>query len=171
MRKFLSLATGIACLGLLALAVFAFNPALLPHNAPSQKNAFQPTWAEILERKEQLKQLEEELNRYWEAKRQVAKEVIAGKRSLAEAIEAFRKLDEPWLSASHQEQVLKELRMSEVEWRGRDVISLARRVLADRPDEAAAVTDHLERALQKLLADRKKIRSAPSEPWTQERRR
>jgi hypothetical protein len=151
MRKFLSLATGISCLGLLALAVFVYNPACLPHNPVSQKNAFQPTWAEIFARKAQLDQLEEELNRYWEAKRQVAKEVIAGRRSLAEAIEEFRNLDEPWLSAGHEEQILKGLRMLEVEWRGREVIYFARRVLADRPDEEAAVADRLEKELQRLI--------------------
>src|SRR5262249_39562528 len=99
--------------------------------------------------------LEEECNRYWEEKRQVAKEVIDGRRSLAEAIEEFRKLDEPWLSAWDQERTLKALGMSEVEWLGRKVIFLARRVLADRPDEAAAVADRLEKELQQLLADRK----------------
>jgi hypothetical protein len=160
MRRFLSLASGVAFLGLLALATFVYNPAGLPHNPPSQKNAFQPTWAEIFTRKEQLKQLEEGLNRYWEVKRQVAKEVIAGRRSLTEAIEEFRNLDEQWLSASHEEQILKELRMSELEWRGREVIYFARRVLADRPDEEAAVADRLEKELQSLVANRKKRHSA-----------
>jgi hypothetical protein len=167
MRKFLSLATGIACLGLLALATFAFNPACLPHNPPFQKNAFQPTLAEIFARKEQLKQLEEELNRYWEAKRQVAREVIAGRRSLTEAIEEFRKLDEPWISASHEEHILKELRISEVEWRGREVMYFARLVLADRPDEEAAVADRLEKELHGLVADRKKRHSARPDSRTE----
>jgi hypothetical protein len=153
MNKFLPLATGIVCLGLLALAVFVFNPTCLPHYSRPEKNAFQPTWVEIFGRKEQLKQLEEGLHGYWEAKRQVTKEVIAGRCSLADAIEEFRKLDAPWLSASHQEQILKELRMSEVEWRGREVISLARRVLVDHPDEEAAVVDRLEKELHKLMAD------------------
>jgi hypothetical protein len=156
MRKILPLATGTLCLGLLALAILVFDPTCLPHNLLPEKNDFRPTWVEILTRKEQLKQFEGDLNRYWEEKRQVAKEVIDGRRSLAEAIEEFRKLDEQWLSAGHQEQILKELEKSEVEWRGGDVISFARRVLVDRPDEAAAVADRLEKELQKLLADRKK---------------
>jgi hypothetical protein len=152
MSKFLSLATGIFCLSLLTLAVFVFDLACLPLNPSSQKNAL-PTWAEILARKEQLDQLEEKYHRYLEAKRKVAKEVIAGRRSLAEAIEAFRRLDEPWIPVEQQEQTRRILGMSEVEWRGREVIHLARRVLADRPDEEAAVADRLEKERQKLLVD------------------
>jgi len=157
MNKFIRLAACILCLVGLALA--ALSHKLLP-----EKNASLPTWAEVLGRKEQLKQLEEEQNRYWEAKRQVAKEVIAGRRSLAEAIEEFRKLDEPWLSARDQERILKVFRMSEVEWRGRKVIFEARRVLADHPDEEAAVADRLEKELQHLLADRKRLRAEPADP-------
>jgi hypothetical protein len=170
MSRFLSLVTASLRLGLLALAVFVFDLACLPHNPPSQKNALQ-TWAEILARTEQVDQLEEELDRYWEAKRHVAKEVIAGRRSLAEAIDAFRKLEQPWIPARQQEQTLKVLRMSEVEWRGRKVIYIARRVLADRPDEAAAVADRLEKELQKLLADPRKTCFAPTDPRAEERKR
>jgi hypothetical protein len=133
MSRFLSLATASLCLGLLALAVFVFDPACLPHNRLPEKNNSLPTLAEIFARQEQLKQEEEEFHRYLEAKRHVAKEVIAERRSLAEAIEAFRELDEPWIPAGQQEQTLKVWRLSEVEWRGRNVISLARRVLADHP--------------------------------------
>jgi hypothetical protein len=161
MRKLLPLATGIVCLGLLALTVFVFDPTCLPHHPFSGRNPSLTTWAEILDREAQLKQELEDLNRYVEAKRQVAKEVIAGQRSLAQAIEAFRKLEQPWIPASYQEQTLKRLRISEEEWRGRKVIYFVRRVLSDRPDEAAAVADRLEKELLKLLADRKKIRFAP----------
>jgi hypothetical protein len=163
MTKYLPLATAFACLGFLALAVFLFDPSCLLHYPLPQKNALPPTMAEVLERKEQLQRLGEDFNRYLEAKDQVAKEVIAGRRSLAEAIEEFRRLDQPWISANYQEQTLKALRISEKEWRGRNVIAFARRVLADRPDEAAAVTDRLEKELQKLVADRKKTRSTLSD--------
>ena len=171
MSKFLSLATGILCLGLLALAVLVFDPTYLARHPPSEKNALLPTWSEIYSRKEQLKKLEEDLNRHVEVKQQVAKEVIAGRRSLAEAIDAFRKLDQPWISASYVELTLKTLRMSEVEWRGRNVIAFARRVLADRPDEAAAVADRLEKELQKLLAEQRKTDFAPTDPRAEERNR
>jgi hypothetical protein len=166
---FLSLASGIVCMGLLSLAVFVFDPACLPHKLLPEKNASQQTWVELLKRKERLDQLEEELNRYWKSKRQVAEQVIAGQRSLAEAVEEFRSLDKSLFSASRQEQGLMVMTMSEIELSGRDVIALARRVLADHPDEAAAVADRLEKELQKLLADQKKTRSAPSDLRTEKR--
>jgi hypothetical protein len=124
-----------------------------------------------LDREAQLKQEQEDFNRYVEARQQLAKKVIEGQRSLAEAIEAFRKLKQPWIPAGYQEQTLKELRMSEAEWHGRKVISLARGVLSDRPDEAAAVADRLEKELQKLLADQRKTCIAPTDPRAEERKR
>jgi hypothetical protein len=157
MSKFIRLAACILCLGVLALA--ALSHKLLP-----KRNASQQTLVELFASKEQIDKLEEEHNHYLESKRRVAKEVIAGRRSLAEAIEEFRKLDEPWLSARDQERILKVLRMSEVEWRGRKVIFEARRVLADHPDEAAAVADRLEKELQHLLAGRKRLRAEPADP-------
>jgi hypothetical protein len=60
--------------------------------------------------------------------------------------------------------------MSEDEWDGRAVIEQVRQVLADRPDEAAAVAGQLEKELQQLLADRKKGRPAPAEPRTERSR-
>jgi hypothetical protein len=45
--------------------------------------------------------------------------------------------------------------MSEDELDGRAVIEQVRQVLGDRPDEAAAVADRLEKELQQLLAGRK----------------
>jgi hypothetical protein len=156
MSKYLPLATAFLCLGLLALIVFVFDPSCLPHYPLLEKNPLQPTWTEIFARKEKLQQLEKDLNHYGGAKEQVVKDVIAGRRSLAEAIDEFRKLDQPWISAGYEELTLKTLRTSEVEWRGRSVISFARRVLADRPDEAVAVAGRLEKELQKLVADRTK---------------
>jgi hypothetical protein len=171
MSKYLPLAAAFLCLGLLALVVFVFDPTCLPHYPVPDKNTLQPTWAEIFARKEQLKKFDEDLNHLREAKQQVAKEVIAGRRSLAEAIDEFRKLDQPGISASYQELTLKGLRMSEVEWRGRKVIAFARRVLADRPDEVAAVADRLEKELQKLLADQRKTGFAPVDLRTEKRNR
>ena len=164
MRKILSLATGFVCLGLLALAVFAFDPARLPHHPLSERNRSLPTWVDLLDREAQLKQEREDLNRYVEAKKQVAKKVIEGQRSLAEAIDDFRKLDQVWTSLSTQERALLDLRISEEEWLGRNVIYFACRVLTDRPDEAAAVADRLEKELQQLLDDRMKRRPEPENP-------
>jgi hypothetical protein len=168
MSSFIRLAACILCLGVLALALFVFNPTCLPHKLLPEKNASQQTLVELFASKEQIDKLEEEHNHYLESKRRVAKEVIARRRSLAEAIEEFRRLDEPWLSARDQERILKVLRMSEVEWRGRKVIFEARRVLADHPDEEAAVADRLEKELQKLLADRKRLRAQPADPRASE---
>jgi hypothetical protein len=156
MGKLLPLASGFVCLGLLALAVFVFDPACLPHHPFSGRNPSPPTWAEILDREAQLIQEREDWNRYVEAKKQVAKKVIQGQRSLAEAIDDFRKLDQIWISPSTQERALLDLRCSEEEWLGRNVIYFACRALADRPDEAAAVADRLEKELQKLMVARKK---------------
>ena len=61
--------------------------------------------------------------------------------------------------------------MSEDERGGRDVLYFVGLVLADRPDEAAAVADRLEKELQQLLAERNKRRLAPAEPRTAERSR
>jgi hypothetical protein len=166
MSKYLPLATVLLCLASLALAVFVFDLAGLPDYLVLEKNAPQPTGADIVARKAQPQKLEEALDRYpdYTEAKQLAKEVIAGRRSLAEAIDEFRKLGLPWVSASYQEQMLKDLRMSEVEWRGRSVISFVRRVLDDRPDEAAAVTDRLKKELQQLLVERKKQNPRPAKP-------
>jgi hypothetical protein len=53
--------------------------------------------------------------------------------------------------------------MSPDEWGGREVLRFIRLVLADRPDEAAAMADRLEKELQQILANRKKCRPAPAE--------
>jgi hypothetical protein len=163
MIKYLPLATVLLCLASLALPVFLFDLAGLPGYPLPEKNVPQPAWAELLARNEQPKKLKEDLNRYEEAKR-VAKKVIAGRRSLAEAIDEFRKLGLPWVSANHQDQILKDLKMSEVEWRGRSVISFVRRVLDDRPDEASAVVDRLEKELQRLLTERRKQEPRQADP-------
>jgi hypothetical protein len=152
MRKILPLATGISCLGLLSLTVF--DPACLPHHPLWERNSSLSTWPELLEREAQLKQEREDLDRYVEAKKQVAKKVSEGQRSLAEAIDDFRSLDQIWISLSTHERALKDLRNSEEEWLGRNVIYFVQRVLADRPDEAAAVACRLEKELQQILADR-----------------
>jgi hypothetical protein len=60
--------------------------------------------------------------------------------------------------------------MSEDELDGRAVIAQVRQVLADRPDEAAAVAGRLEKELHELLADRKKRHLAPADPRTEQSR-
>jgi hypothetical protein len=121
--------------------------------------------AEEIERAEQLDHGLEALRRCREAKAHVAAEVIAGRCSLAEAIEAFRTLDGQRLPDRIQQFVLKDLEISEDELRGRSVLFFVRQVLADRPDEAAVVASRLEKELQQLLAGRRTPPPAPAE-WS-----
>ena len=98
-----------------------------------------------------------------EAKEQIAREVIARRCSLAEAMEQFHALDEEWPQFNSGAQKAADLGISEDEWDGRGVILYVRRVLVDRPDEATTVVGRLEKELQELLADRKKRPAAPLE--------
>ena len=59
--------------------------------------------------------------------------------------------------------------MSADEGAGRTVLYFVQLLLADRPAEAAAVVDRLEKELQQLLAERKKRPPAPAEQRTEER--
>jgi hypothetical protein len=101
-----------------------------------------------------------------EAKAHVAKEVIARRQSLAEAIERFRALDREWPENHRGPRTLEDFGMSQDEWDGRNVLDYVRMVLADRPDEAAAVADRLDKELRELVAERSKRRLAPVEPRT-----
>jgi hypothetical protein len=93
----------------------------------------------------------------------VAEEVVAGRCSLAEALEAFRALDGQWLPDRTEQLVLRDLGMSEKEWRGRRVLFYVRQVLADRPDEADMVVGRLQTELQQLRAGRQSPPPAPAE--------
>jgi hypothetical protein len=170
MSKFLRLAAGNLCVGVLTLGVVYFDPACpLTYPAPwdpGRRNSM----AEEVMRKEHLKQLHEASFRRLEARWQIAQKVIARQRSLAEAIEQFRDLDRQWPDVRSGAEIPELLWMSEDEWDGRAVIDQVRQVLADRPDEAAAVTDRLEKELQQLLAERKKGPPAPAEPRTERSR-
>ena len=162
MTNFLRLSAGFLCLGVLALGVVLFDPSCLstfPHRWDPDKKA---SLAEEIVRNEKLDQQEAALHRQRQAKRRVAEEVLARRRSLAEAIAQFRALDREWpefLAAPHGPA---DLGMSEDERDGRNVLYFVRLVLADRPDEAAAVADRLEKELQQLLADRQKRLPAPA---------
>ena len=169
MSKFLRLAAGVLCLGVLALGVVVFEPSCLihfPHRLDPDKRA---SMAEEIARHEQLDEQETALRRQRQAKRRVAAEVIAERRSLAEAIEQFQALDREWPDFGPTPHWPADLGLSAEEWSGRDVLYFVRLVLADRPDEAAAVVDHLEKELQQLLAERKKRLPAPAEQRTEER--
>jgi len=172
MTRFLGLTAAVLGLGVLALGIAASDFACRHVYHPSGNNAdFRSPPAEELVRQERLKQWKEATFRRLEAKRHVAAEVIARRCSLAEAIAQFRALDEQWPRSRPQMQMPRGLTMSEDEWDGQNVLSAVQMILADRPDEAAAVGDRLEKELRQLLADQKKFRSAPSDLRTEERNR
>src|SRR6516164_7638903 len=109
MTKFLRLAAGILCVGVLALGVVVIDPACLsnfPHRRGPDRKA---SLAEEIARNEQLDQQEAALHRQRQAKRRVAAEVIARQCSLAEAIEQFRALDREWPELPPAPQMPEEL--------------------------------------------------------------
>ena len=170
MNTLLRLAAGVLCLGVLALGIVLFDlvgPLTYPRRGESDVRV---SLAAELARTERLKQLRDASHRRAEAKRQVAAEVIARQRSLAEALEQFRELDRQWPDIRTGIKKPEDQWMTEDEWDGRMVIEQVRQILADRPDEAAAVADRLEKELQELLADRKKVPPAPAEPRTERSR-
>jgi hypothetical protein len=130
-----------------------------------------PSIAEERGREEKLQEMHDATHRRLQAKRQVAEEVIARRRSLAEAIEQFQVLDQEWSSTRFRNRTPEELGMSEeYEWDGRLVIDQVRQILVNRPAEAAEVAGRMEKELQELLATRKKRRLAPAEPRTERSR-
>jgi hypothetical protein len=170
MTKLIRLAAGVLCLGALALGVVAFDPACLPtlpHRWDPDKTA---SLAEEFARQEELDQREDAIRHRRQTKEHVAAEVIARRRSLAEAVEQFRILNQQWPPIPRPERIiLGRLGMSEEEWDAREVLRFVELVLADRPEEAAAVIGRLEKELQQLLADWKKHRSTSVDPRTEER--
>jgi hypothetical protein len=82
MTKFLRLAAGVLCVGVLALGVVYFDPACLinfPHPWDSDKKA---SVAEEVARNEQLDEREAALRRQRQAKRSVAAEPGRGHRAV-----------------------------------------------------------------------------------------
>ena len=140
------------------------RPRLPAHLPPRWDPNDWASLAEEIARNEQLDEQEAALRRQRQAKRLVAAEVIAGRRSLAEAIEEFRALDREWPDFGPAPHWPADVGMSADEGAGRNVLYFVRLVLADRPDEAAAVADRLEKELQKLLADRKKQQPMRADP-------
>jgi hypothetical protein len=162
MSKYLRLAALFSCLGLLVLGTVALDP-----NGPLLSSfrgcsARRTSLMEAVEERERLTRFEEATFRRNNTKLQIAEEVIAQRLSLAEAMAQFRALDQQWpqfdLSRTKAERA-----MSEDEWDGRGVIVTVWVVLKHRPDEAAAVVARLQKELQELLADPKKLPTAPVE--------
>jgi len=165
MSKFIRLAAAVLCVGVLALGVVLFDPACPLTYPPRWDSGTRASMAEEVARNEELDQREATIRRRREAKAHVAAEVIARRRSLAETVEQFRILNQEWPPIPRPERIiLGRLGMSEEEWDAREVFRFVRLVLADRPEEAAAVIGRLEKELQQLLANGKKCRLAPVDP-------
>jgi hypothetical protein len=167
MNTFLRLAASVLCLGVMAWGVVAFDsacPVTFLHQWDSAKNA---SIAEAIGRDERLDQRKEAIRRRREAKEQVAKEVIARQRSLADATGKFRELDRQWPDIRADTKMPELVWLSEDDLDGRAVIDQFRQVLADRPDAAAAAGDRLEKELQQLLAERNKRPPAPADAQTE----
>jgi hypothetical protein len=163
MNTFIRLPAVVLCLGVLALGDVCFDPACpLAYPAPWDPDR-RDSLAESLTRNEQLEQLRESSFPGVEDNWQIAEEVIARRRGLAEAIEQFRDLVRQWPDVRAGTKKPELPWMSEDEWDGWAVIHRVRQVLADRPDEAAAVAGRLEQELRELLADRTRRRPAPAE--------
>jgi hypothetical protein len=170
MTKFIRLAAGVLCVVVLALGAVFFDPSCLLNYPSPWDPSRRDSMAETLARSEHLKRLHEGSYHRLGAKWQLAKEVIAERQSLAEAMEQFRELDRQWpdlrSGIKHPELVW----MSEDEWDGRAVIDQIRQVLADCPDQGATVVGRLEMELQQLLADRQKGHSPRADPRTERSR-
>ena len=162
MNQLIRFSSGLLCLGLLVLGIGVSHLGC-PLRWDGRKRA---SLAEERGREAKLQQSFEALRRQRQAKRQVAQEVIAQRRSLAQAIEQFRAFDQDWPEGRLRFQKPQDFGMSEEEWDGRSVIYWVQQVLAERPDEAAKVAGRLEKELHELLAKRKKRHPAPVEPPT-----
>ena len=163
MGKFLRVAALFCCLGLLVLGTIALDP-----NGPLLSSfrgctAGKISLPEAIEERERIARFEEASLRRLDTKKQIAEEVISRRRSLAEAMQLFRALDQEWPKFGSAEKRLHDLGISEDEWGGRGVIVTVKDVLKHRPDEAAVVVGRLEKELQELLADRTKPRPASAE--------
>jgi hypothetical protein len=164
MGKLLRIAALLCCLGVLVLGAVALNPngPLLSSfwGCTGRKNSL----VEAFEESQRIAPIKEASFRRLDTKKQIAEEVIARQRSLVEAMEQFRALDQEWPEVGSAVKKAQEDRgISEDEWYGRNVLFFVQVVLLDRPDEAAAIRARLEKELQELLADRKKRPAAPVE--------
>jgi hypothetical protein len=163
MSKFLPLAAGLSCVGVLVLSVIA-----LDHPVPSRFvflgcTADRISPAEETGRSAQIDRAREAFSRRVQAREQIAEDVIAQRRSLAEAMKLFQDLDQDWPQLGPGSPVNQSLGLSEDEWYGRGVIRYVAWALFKHPDEAAAVVTRLENELQELLTDRTKRRPASAE--------
>ena len=93
MHTLMRLAAGILVLGVLALTTIVLDPTYSLLFSFQRYSAKSASMVDVIGRKEQLDQRQDALLDLREAKEQVAAEVIAQRRTLAEAIERFRTVD------------------------------------------------------------------------------
>src|SRR5262249_32935129 len=134
MNKYLRVAAVVSCLGVLVLGAVALDPAGPLLSSFQGCAAKRLSMAELNAQSEQLKRREEAWLRRIEAKERIAQEVIAGRRSLAEAMKRFHTLDQEWPPFSPGAPKAQVPEISEDGWDGRIVLIYVRRVLADRPE-------------------------------------
>ena len=108
MNKLIRLTSGFLCLGLLVLGI-TISQLACPLRWNGGKRA---SLADERGREAKLLQSFEALRRHREAKRQVAQEVMAQRRSLAQAIEQFQALDREWPELPSNPQTPEELGIS-----------------------------------------------------------
>jgi hypothetical protein len=106
-------------------------------------------------RSEDLEQRQRATARRLEAMQQVVQELIAQRRTLAEAIARFQEVDHEW-----PEYTAKLQKRFGREWSGEEkayrfILSTVQDLLRDRPEEAAAVIGRLEKEYQQLQAGKR----------------
>jgi hypothetical protein len=161
MSKCFQLMAGFCCLGGLVLAVLSLNPVgsfLFRFRGSSAETL---SLAEELGHREYLDQIDDALRRRRESKWHMAEQVVAGRLSLAEAMERFNALDREWPPG--RLRLPETLKMSDEEWDGWGVLHYVKFVLQSRHEDTVAVLSRLKKELRELLA-------APGEPRTEEAR-
>jgi hypothetical protein len=129
--------------GLLAAGLFALRFACSPVD-------FQE-----VHRSEELEQRERATARRLEARQQVVQELIAQRRTLAEAIARFQEVDREWpdYTAELPERFGWEWVGEEKAYRY--VLATVQDLLHDRPEEAAGVIGRLDKEYQQLQAGKR----------------
>jgi hypothetical protein len=95
--------------------------------------------AEQFKLEKQLIQDKEAFQRYMQAKLYVAEEVIAGRLSVTEALEAFRRLAGQRLPNSTKQDMLERWKVSEDEWLGMGVLYYVEQFLVEATTVVARV--------------------------------
>jgi hypothetical protein len=124
----------------------------------ASRSALHASLVEELERGQEIVQAKDTVERNWQTKLEVAEEVIAGRLSVAEALEQFRTLYRQQFPPVTRQSVMKERKMSEDEWLGDMFLYFVDQVLLERPDQKAST--RIKQEVQQVVAERRQKRSA-----------